>query len=196
MKALLFCVSLVSVGIGNANAVTWAGTILETITSSNNAAFQIGQTFTGDYSYKADDMNGTFYSTEYSNNWNPAGSNSSLTGLLSLGIYSPQDGFNVTSYSMTNTPYVNYLSVIDGKVAGLFWQNQIGFSDPYFNGTTFSFSTGGPFSSLVTGTLQFSEPVDPPDEVPDAAATLGLLGISFAGLMAFRRSGFRLKTIS
>ena len=67
---------------------------------------------------------------------------------------------------------MNYLSVVERKVAGLFWQNQIGWCDPYFSGDTYMFYTGGP------------------------AATLGLLGISVAGLMAFRRSGFRLKTIS
>lgn len=191
MKAILLFVSLVSVWVCNAGAVTWAGTILETITSSNNSAFSIGQTFTGSYSYKADDVNGTFYATEYSDNWNPAGSNSSLKGILPVGLLN-----QVMDYSITETQYINYLNVVDGKVAGLFWQNQIGWSDPYFSGDTFMFYTGGPDSSIVRGTLSFSEPVDPPDEVPDAAATLGLLGISFAGLMLFRRSGMRLKTIS
>lgn len=187
MKAKIALLSLVSVLVTQVKAFTWDGTITETITSSNNAAYQIGQVFNGNYSYHSDDVNGTFYSTEYSNNWNPAGSNSSLTGSLALGLYNPQDGFNVTSYSMTSTPYVNYLSVVDGKVAGLFWQNQIGYSDPYFNGTTFSFYTGGPFSSLVTGTLQFSEPVDPPDPVPDASATFGLLAFSLGTLVILRR---------
>ena len=167
MKAILLFVSLVSVWVCNAGAVTWAGTILETITSSNNSAFSIGQTFTGSYSYKADDVNGTFYATEYSDNWNPAGSNSSLKGILPVGLLN-----QVMDYSITETQYINYLNVVDGKVAGLFWQNQIGWCDPYFSGDTYMFYTGGP------------------------AATLGLLGISVAGLMAFRRSGFRLKTIS
>lgn len=187
MKALLFCLSLVSILACKANAFLWNGDITETITSSNNAAFQVGQVFTGSYSYHSDDVNGTFYATEYSNNWNPAGANSSLTGLLSLGLFTPQDGFSVTPYSITDTPYVNYLSVVDGKVAGLFWQNQIGISDPYFNGTTFSFHTGGPFSSLVTGILQFSEPVDPPEPVSETSFTFGLLVFSLSGLVVIRR---------
>lgn len=191
MKTFLLLISVVSVWVGNVRAITWAGTILETITFSNNSAFQIGQTFTGSYAYKSDDVNGTFYATQYSDNWNPTGANSTLKGILPVGLLN-----QVTDYSITETQYVNYLSVVEGKVAGLFWQNQIGWCDPYFSGDTFMFYTGGPDSSIVRGTLSFSEPVDPPDEVPDAAATLGLLGISFAGLVAFRRSGMRPKTIS
>jgi len=186
MRIILTFLSLVFVWVGNLDAVTWAGSIVETITSSNNSAFSIGQTFVGSYSYKSDDVNGSFYSMEYSENWNPPGSNSTLAGIIPVGLLN-----QVIDYSLTNSNYINYLSVVDGKVAGLFWQNQIGWSDPYFTGNTFMFYTGGPESSIVRGTLAFSEPVDPPVEVPDASMTISLFCISAAGLAAFRRSNLK-----
>lgn len=189
---------------------TWDLTFTETVTSSNNPAFTIGEVISGgELSYQSIGSDGTFYSSDW-DGVEPQDSNDTLTGTLELGLpLGQQNGvptdYSVIPFDITQTPYLNDLVVLNGQVVSLNWQDQIGWSDPSFGDggplsadtpgapLTFAFYTGGPQDppSEVIGTVVFSTPIDPPSnsDVPDGGHTLAMLlvGVAALGLTATTR---------
>ncbi len=168
-------------------ATLWTGTITETVTQTTDpTSYQVGDVFSGCYSYESDTMDGTFYGDHLPGA--PLGANCSLGGLIfmpfvttasfDLGpfggpVITRTDGLGPTYASLNANDRVASLSVIDGTVS-LSWLFDDGFvfaagGDSFY---AISFESGLPVSGpSVNGTIAYGAPT----AVPENGSTISLL---------------------
>ena len=168
-------------------ATLWTGTITETVTQTTDpSSYQVGNVFSGCYSYESDTMDGTFYGDHLPGA--PVGANCSLGGLIfmpfvttasfDLGPYggpviTRTGGLGPTYASLDANDRVASLSVIDGIVS-LSWLFDDGFvfaagGDRFL---AISFGSGLPITGPdVRGSIAYGAPT----AVPENASTLSLL---------------------
>ncbi len=157
-------------------ALTFGGTITQTVTGSNDPLYTVGQTFEGYYRYESTTTDGTFFTPFYN-----SGANESLTGSVYMA-FSPRPGeFPLMGFNpLTNTPILGQLVVSGGQITSFNWSFDHG---GYYTGMDTRFGTfwslsyydrpiylpdSGQFlpTPIVQGTLSLSEPRKVPDTMP------------------------------
>ena len=160
-----------------ARATLWRGTILQTLTETNDPRNTVGETFVGSYEYESDTVDAVL---------NPYLDRSHLHATLATFYASAHDGGVVT------TDFALFLStqhftVRDGAVSTFAMWGQTGYDFNFyttgFNSSYFNYITdtmGGPRFFLNNGTMSFSAP----EAVPETAATVTLLTFGLIALAA------------
>ncbi|MCX6956501.1 MAG: hypothetical protein NTV51_30580 [Verrucomicrobia bacterium] len=182
----------------SASALSFVGTITQTVTNSNDPLYHVGDTFIGWYRYESPAINGEFNTNVFP----PPGENSSLIGSIYFAFV-PRPNETPNGYRPLNsTPFSGELIVSGGQVTSFNWSFENG--GYYMSASTGGFLTmsyydrpildqsTGQFlpTPIVTGSLGFSAP-----HVPEAATTAPLLLAGLAGLASLaRRSRARLAT--
>lgn len=177
---------------------TFYGTISETITSTNDPSYVVGETFYGCYQYESATIDGTFCTAGYGA---PAPGNSSLTGNIFVTTPNGAAGWGQPIGLVSLAPDVNpsHLTVTGGVVTDFSWDylTEYGFGCSIADGNS-SFGASGDrdvFDPTIgqyrpeywistEGSLCLSAPVK---QVPDASNTLALLALSLLGFIALRR---------
>ncbi|MCX6956502.1 MAG: hypothetical protein NTV51_30585 [Verrucomicrobia bacterium] len=191
MKSLI--IALLALG-STAFAGTYSGIITQTITSSDNPLFTVGQTFIGSFQYESPTVDGDFYSP-YPYSQQP--SNTSLSGQ----IYFPF--FNGSWRDFTGTTGGVHMTVNGGNVINFNYYYDVGnysFSSGNTGGAirffsytpyTYDSSTGQFHNYSVSGTFSFSSqtPEPNPYPAPESASTASLLlaVVGGLGLLSARR---------
>jgi len=175
--------------------LTFTGTIIQTVTSSNDPLYSVGQTFVGWYRYDSATIDGTFGTPGFA-------SNTSLAGQFYFAfVSSPTETAPLGWHSLTNTPNGGSLTVSGGQVTSFNWSFDHG---GYYTGGTYSSGAGadtfvamsrydrpdfdpgsGQFlpTPTVTGTLSLGAA----SAVPEAATTVWLLaGVIGVGALVRR----------
>jgi hypothetical protein len=159
-------------------AIPFCGTITETIVSTNDSAFYVGQTFVGCYQYDSPTVDGLFGRPDFRHdsalntlnmliyNWSPH-----VTGAVSAANAGGSDCF---------------LTVSGGSVTGFSYDGERAFGEFWFSTSTFAWAGYFPSETGIAtwGSISFSGPVAVPE---GAASTAGLLLFSVLGLVVFRR---------
>ena len=175
VKTIFAGILAVVVLSSSALAIRYEGTILETITSTNDPLYAVGQTLNGWYRYDSADVDGTFRPRHILDPLNP----NQLHGVLFVPGRGDEliDGYSFASRT--------YLTVSAGEVTDFFRTDSIGFLEYTFRGSGFSvrrdgFRSDGTFGNIGTiGTVSFSNPVANVPEGSTSTAWL-LLGGMFA----------------
>lgn len=194
MKRLLL--ALVALGAAlPASALTYHGQIIQTITSTNDPQYKVGQQFLSYYSYNSDTIDGTF-STEV---WGSTPvTNTSLTGYVNipladhgLAIYPGAPRFSMQQVFAGFAG--GYLKVSGGQVTEFNWIFDNGGYYGIFGSLDYGWGAWSlPWWGLPTGendVLTRGSMTFAPPTVPDTGATLGLLagGLLLCGWL--RRRG-------
>lgn len=167
MKPLLISLFLVLAAVpARATSFSYWGTITETVVSTNDPAFYVGEQLLGYYRYNAPSSDGDFYIPFGATT--PPGANTSLKGAVYVTF--PPVGL----HSLQSTPGAGLLTVTDGIVTNFQWTFDVG---GRYGGFTFAqFSTGvyngdsGYPINWTTGTLTFGAAT-----IPDGGPTGWLL---------------------
>lgn len=188
MKRLPLLLVLALAAAAPAPALTYHGTITQTITETNDPLYRVGQQFFGRYVYQSEEVDGTF--SIYL--WPGASGNETLTGYVHLPFDASGLALWPTAPKWDLTfAHAGSLSVAGGQVTGLDWTFFMGDYYGSFGSLQFGayhLPTFGdpPGPDVITrGTVAFTAPV-----VPETGATLGLLacGLLGCGLARRRRS--------
>ena len=160
-------------------AVPFSGTITQTITYSTAPGFDVGQTFSGQYSYDAPMIDGDFINLP-----DPGNPDGILASLKADLFY-----FHFGWGDLSTGGFIawNELLVQDGHVTKFNKEGQKGPADFVFTETAFSYSYKYATNETVRGTMVFSDP----HAVPDAESTIALLSVSLLGLGCVRRGKSR-----
>lgn len=161
----------------------YCGTITETVTTTDDPRYYVGQTFVGSYEYESPTCDGDFghfWYTVFNPLALPTLKFSLFTFLPGLG----QDGW--LSLDETNFKEYTHLVVTGNVVTDFFLTGQYGGADPNFRFSEFRIPNGMTFidgqlrSTYTAGTMSFSAPVPVPDgSTPTVVfVTLSLLGIA------------------
>lgn len=169
-----------------ARALVWTGSITQTVTSTTDPTYAIGQTFVGSYTYTSDTADGTFIARPLFNwayEWKPNAE--SLNGSIFMH-FPPGVGFDRFA-ALIDTMYTdNYITVLGGVVTGFQWQfykgaYYIGFKN--FEGR--SSIDPNPINPRIytVSSLSFSAP----RTVPESGSVIALLAGSIGLLMVAHR---------
>ena len=159
----------------SALAIRYEGTILETITSTNDPLYAVGQMFTGSYQYDSADVDGTFRPRHILDPLNP----NQLRGF----IFVPGRGEELINGNFFASR--TFMTVSGGEVTDFVRTDSFGALEYTFRGSGFSvrrdgFLSDGTFGIIGTsGTVSFSNPVANVPEGSTSTAWL-LLGGMFA----------------
>ena len=189
MKQIALGIVLLPLFLGvPVRATTFGGNLVETITSTDDPLYHVGQEFWGSYWYDSPTVDGTF-SISF---WDV-----SIAGLSTLDgrVYLPYAkaipddpyydyGPGLQVLNLTSTPYGGTLIVTEGEIASFEWSTELGGFYTYMNQHMFqslSFLTVPGFNTL--GSIDMSAP----QRIADSTATGSLLcGVGLL-LVAFRR---------
>lgn len=174
MELREFAFALFFAASATAHAMSFGGAITQTITSSNDPRYTIGSVYHGWYQYESDASDGTFYAIPFGY----AASYPQYADLLTGSLYAGQSR---ESNPLNESAYLSYITVSSGVVIDFHWEDQRGWTDPLFTGSTFMFYEGGPSDPplIAQGTLRFSVPVE---KVPESGVTVVLICMSIASL--------------
>jgi hypothetical protein len=179
---------------------TYCGTITQTITSTNDPLYHIGQTFTGYYSYESSCIDGTFDGPAP---WRPdLSDNTSLDGEIYMpfaakahfdfymgGSHVVYDlkGSGGKFNELPNTPnHPGSLVVTNGCITDFFWAFENGGFWMWATENNFqalSFYDRGPHCPATSGSIALGNPT----RVPDVTSTLPLLAGALLGFGLIRR---------
>jgi len=184
MKTLLISCFLVLAAVpARATSYSYWGTITQTVISTNDPDYYVGEQFLGYYRYSSPTIDGDFYIP--SGATNPPGANTSLRG--SVYVTFPPEG----PHNLSSTPGAGMLTVTGGNVSNFQWTFDVGgryggFTFAQFMTGVYNSDSGYPIN-WTTGTVTFSAAT-----IPDSAPTGWLL---LAGLGCCARLGRRVRRI-
>lgn len=182
-----------------AQALTFSGFFLQTITQTNDPAYFVGQTFMGQYFYESEAEAGTFYTGNYSPPLTPKpqGAKATLSGSIEVPfsydrtVSTPagpfvEDGFGFLNLSLLSTRNEGTLVVQGGQIVDFLWSWEAGDfwalveEDRFVVHSHYSSS----FAPLVTtrGTVLWGAP----RSIPENPSTLWLLAGTFSVLLGAR----------
>jgi hypothetical protein len=182
VQRILAVALLTSALSATAYATSFTGTIAETIKSTDNPNFYVGQTVMGTYAYDSPSVDGTFGTLFYDQNALP------LVGSVFLFIGPSEGWIGIGTMRDPADPFTwpqRGITVDGGQVTSFFLQGQSGFLDFGFSSSFFSVYSPVPnhFGDTyhTVGTISFSDPVS----VAEPSALI-LLGLGLSGLIAVR----------
>lgn len=196
MKTSIKFFAFVALLVANAFGYSYHGTIWQTVTeTNNNPHYYVGQTFAGYYRYESPTSDGVFYSNSFPDGL-PPGANASLEGSVYLtnaitdlpGLHMPPGPYEFFS---SGAHGFATLTVSGGIVTDFEWVWEGADNYAAFTETTFWTQLVNVYDPKTAtflpiietkGDVRFGAP-----EIPDAASSVGLLGLSLAGLFALRR---------
>ncbi len=179
MKLRLVLAALLALSsFAKSQATLWSGTITETVTSTNNPNYNVGDVVLGLYEYESDTVDGDFGTGIY------AAFNPGSIGTLHTTLYNfaPQGNNGWITPNNETFAFLHHMVVTNGVVTDFYRTGQIGASDFDFGVNSFDSTLLGEIKT--SGTLVFSAPSS---TVPDSTASLGLLGIGMLSVTMVRR---------
>jgi hypothetical protein len=176
--AFSLCVATMCLVARVAEAISFSGTITETITVTDHPDYYVGQTAYGFYTYESPTMDGDFGNAFY---WfDHPESLPTLSGSLSLSAFCWHCDDGPIEKGWEDT----HLTVSGGTVTAFHYFSQQGWANIGFWNDGFGFRTvspsdpGGPVY-LISGSVSFSDPVQVPES---ATVLLALVGLALLAL--------------
>jgi hypothetical protein len=185
MKTILAAILFVSSVSLTAFGGGYSGTITQTVTATNDPAYSVGETLTGNYEYDSPTVNGVFYADPFDGLGEPASEDQTLNGSVYLTFPNTFNGFN----ALDSTRDDGMMTVTGGAVTGFDWGWESGNYYAIFGGGEFSTTnydlvdpTTGEFLPDIdtSGTLTFSTPVS---SVPESSPTIWPLTAVLCGCL-------------
>lgn len=191
LPKILLCIFLPTALSLSAFGDIFRGTITETVTTTDDPRFFVGQTFVGSYEYESPTCDGDFGSLQYCFFADHPGALPTLQFSIFSFLGSEPNGW--MSLAETNFQVKTHLVVTDGAVTDFYLTSQLGAADPNFRLSIFyvpnamALIDGHVQSTNTTGTMSFSAPTVV--QVPDGATpTVALLALSLLGFAVLHRS--------
>lgn len=153
-------------------AVTFAGTITETVTATDSPDYFVGQTVIGSYRYESPTIDGDFGTGFYAA-FNPSAL-PTLRGSIFAFIGDPS-WLEITDSSFS---FLTHLTVSGGVVTDFHQEGQRGAADYFLSESSFGSRYDASLlipSVRTSGTMSFSDPVAVPESSSVAAGAVGVL---------------------